>query len=106
MLENVLVIVMAEFGRTPRINGSVGRDHWPNAWSLAMAGTGIKPGVIVGETNPQGTDVKTEPYDIGSMFHTWFKALGIDPEKTEYMNGTQPLPIAHDDMTAVSELLI
>lgn len=106
MLDNVLVLVMAEFGRTPRINGSVGRDHWPNAWSLAMAGSGIRPGVVVGKTNAEGSDVSTEPYDIGALFHTWFKALGIDPHKTEYMNGTQPLPIAHDDMSAISELLI
>ncbi len=105
MLDHVLIIVMAEFGRTPRINGSVGRDHWPNAWSLATAGTGIRPGVVVGETNAQGTDIVTEPHDIGAMFHTWFRALGINPENTQYMNGTQPLPIAHDEMSAVSELL-
>ncbi len=105
MMDNVLVIVMAEFGRTPRINGSVGRDHWPNAWSLATAGAGIRPGVIVGETNAQGTDILTQPYDIGSMFHTWFRALGINPETTHYANGTQPLPIAHDEMTAIQELL-
>jgi hypothetical protein len=105
MLDNVLVIVMAEFGRTPRINGSVGRDHWPNAWSLAMAGCGIVPGAVVGQTNDKGTDIVTEPYDIGHMFHTWFSALGLDSRRLEYMNGTQPLPIAHDDMHAVKELL-
>lgn len=105
MMENVLVIVMAEFGRTPRINGSVGRDHWPNAWSVAMAGCGIKPGVVVGKTNPAGTDVATKPYDIGYMFHTWFTALGINSLTTEYINGTQPLPIAHDDFQPVRELL-
>ena len=105
MIDNVLVIMMAEFGRTPRINGSVGRDHWPNAWSVAMAGCGIKPGVVVGETNAEGTDVKTEPYDIGYMFHTWFSALGIDSKKEEYYNGTQPLPIAHDDFHPLRELL-
>ncbi len=98
MLDHVLILVMAEFGRTPRINGSVGRDHWPNAWSLAMAGTGIRPGVVVGETNAQGTDIVTEAHDIGAMFHTWFRALGINPETTQYMNGTQPLPIAHDEI--------
>lgn len=42
MLDNVLVILMSEFGRTPRINGHLGRDHWPEAWSLAMAGCGLK----------------------------------------------------------------
>ena len=57
MLDNVLVIAMSEFGRTPRINGHVGRDHWPEAWSLAMAGCGMKQGVVVGKTNDQGTCV-------------------------------------------------
>ena len=55
MLDNVLVIAMSEFGRTPRINGHVGRDHWPEAWSLVMAGCGIKKGVVVGKTNDKGT---------------------------------------------------
>ncbi len=105
MMDRVLVIMMAEFGRTPRVNGSVGRDHWPNAWSMAMTGCGVKPGVVVGETNAEGTDVASEPYDIGHMFHTWYRALGIDSATEEYMNGTQPLPIAHDDMSPVQDLL-
>ncbi|MEK6234859.1 MAG: DUF1501 domain-containing protein [Planctomycetales bacterium] len=105
MLDNVLVICMAEFGRTPRINGSIGRDHWNIAWSLAMGGAGIKQGVVVGETNKEGTDVKTEPYDIGQMFHTWYTALGIDSRTAEFHNGGQPLPIAHDDFQPVRELL-
>ncbi|MEO1998791.1 MAG: DUF1501 domain-containing protein [Planctomycetaceae bacterium] len=103
--ERVLVIMMAEFGRTPRVNGSVGRDHWPNAWSLAMTGCGIRGGTVVGQTLADGTDVKTEPYDIGHMFHTWFSAVGLDSVKTHYSNGTQPLPIAHDSMHQVDELL-
>ncbi len=105
LMDRVLVIIMAEFGRTPRINGSLGRDHWPNAWSLAMSGCGVKRGLVVGETLADGTDVKSEPYDIGHMFHTWYSALGIDTHATEYMNGTQPLPLAHDDMDKVPDLL-
>ena len=70
-----------------------------------MTGCGIKPGVVVGKTNPQGSDVATEPYDIGYMFHTWFSALGLDSRNAEYKNGTQPLPIAHDDFHPVKELL-
>ena len=105
MLDNVLVIAMSEFGRTPRINGNIGRDHWPEAWSIAMSGCGIKRGVVVGETNAKGTDVKSEPFDIGHMFHTWFTALGIDPVETKYNNNGQPLPIAHDECAAVKELL-
>lgn len=105
LLDNVLVIAMSEFGRTPRINGHLGRDHWPEAWSIAMAGCGLKKGLVVGETNDNGTYVKSEPYDIGHMFHTWFNALGINSQKTEYNNAGQPLPIAHEDMHPVKELL-
>jgi len=105
MLDNVLVIAMSEFGRTPRINGHIGRDHWPEAWSVAMAGCGLKRGAVIGATNEQGTFVSTEEYDIGHLFHTWFTCLGIDPKKVEYDNGGQPLPLAHEDMHAVKELL-
>lgn len=103
--DRVLVVMMAEFGRTPRINGSMGRDHWPNAWSVMMSGCGIREGVVVGETLVDGTDVKTEPHDIGHMFHTWFSAVGIESSEAEYLNGTQPLPIAHDDMHKIDALL-
>ena len=106
MLDHTLVVAISEFGRTPRINGHVGRDHWPEAWSASMAGCGIRPGVAVGETNAEGTWVKSESHDIGALFHTWFSALGIDPVKTEYDNGGQPLPIAHDGMKAIPELLL
>ena len=105
MLDHVLVIAMSEFGRTPRINGHIGRDHWPEAWSIAMTGTGIKQGAMIGETNEEGTWVTSEPHDIGHFFHTWFNALGIDSEHTEYINDGQPLPIANDDCTPIRELL-
>jgi hypothetical protein len=105
MLDNVLVIAISEFGRTPRINGHMGRDHWPQAWSTVMAGSGIKKGVVVGKTNEKGYAVTTEEHDIGHMFHTWFRALGINPEVTQYDNGGQPLPIAHEGCHAVKELL-
>lgn len=103
--DDTLVIVLSEFGRTPKINGRVGRDHWPECWSLGLGGGGIKPGVVVGKTNDKGTFNVGEEYDIGHVFHTIFKALGIDPAKTEYDNGGQPLPIAHDDYSAIKELL-
>ena len=105
LLDNVLVIAMSEFGRTPRINGHIGRDHWPEAWSLAMTGSNVKRGVAVGATNDQGTFVSTDEHDIGHLFHTWFAALGIDSQEAEYDNAGQPLPIAHDDHHPVSELL-
>jgi uncharacterized protein DUF1501 len=105
MLDNVLVIAMSEFGRTPRINGHVGRDHWPEAWSVAMAGCGLRRGIAVGETNDKGTFVKEDEHDIGALFHTWFSCLGIDSTMVQYDNGGQPLPLAHEGMQAVKELL-
>jgi len=105
LLEHTLVVAMSEFGRTPRINGHIGRDHWPEAWSLAMAGTGLKPGALVGATNDKGTFVKDSGHDIGALFHTWFSALGINSEKVEYNNHGQPLPVAHDEMTPIKEIL-
>ena len=65
----------------------------------------MKHGIVVGETNAEGTWVTSKELDIGHMFHTWFRALGIEPRLTEYDNGGQPLPIAHEECTAVRELL-
>ncbi len=104
-LEHTLVIAMSEFGRTPRVNGHVGRDHWPEAWSIAMAGCGLKAGCVVGATNDNGSFVKDNGHDIGAVFHTWFHALGIDSKKVEYENNGQPLPLAHDDMGPIREAL-
>lgn len=105
LLEHTLVICLSEFGRTPRINGHVGRDHFPEAWSLAMSGCGIHQGAVVGATNDKGTFVKDAGYDIGALFHTWYRALGIDPGKVEFDNAGQPLPIAHEEMQAIKEAL-
>ena len=105
MLDNVLVIAMSEFGRTPRINSHVGRDHWPEAWSVVMGGAGIRRGQVVGKTNALGTFVDSQEYDIGHLFHTWFRALGVPPDMMEYDNNGQPLPVAHDDCSPIDELL-
>ena len=105
LLDNVLVLLMSEFGRTPKINQRLGRDHWPEAWSLCMAGCGLKRGLVLGETTPNGAWVDGTEYDIGHIFHTVFEAMDIDPVATEYHNNDQPLPIAHDDCGAIQELL-
>ena len=104
-LENTLVVAMSEFGRTPRINGHVGRDHWPEAWSVVMAGCGLRKGAVVGKTNDKGTFITGDEYDVGHLFHTWFRALGLDAESLEYDNGGQPLPVANEDTHPIKELL-
>ena len=105
MLDNVLVVLMSEFGRTPKINTRLGRDHWPEAWSLILAGCGIKRGVVVGKTTANGAFCEGAEYDCGHLFHTIFQAVGIDATKTEYVNNGQPLPIAHEEHAKISEVL-
>src|SRR5207247_2242252 len=79
LLERTLVIAMGEFGRTPWINQARGRDHYPNAWSLMLAGCGIKRGVVVGATDDDGVEVAEKPFNEKNLFATIFTALGIDP---------------------------
>lgn len=79
LAENTLVVVMGEFGRTPWINVKRGRDHYPNAWSLAMAGCGIQPGAVVGATDRLGVDVTERVVNEKNLFATIYQALGIDP---------------------------
>lgn len=105
LLDNVLVLLMSEFGRTPKINQRLGRDHWPEAWSLAMAGCGLNRGIVLGKTTPNGAWVDDQEYDIGHIFHTVFRAVDVDPATRQYQNNGQPLPIAHDDCEPIKELL-
>ena len=105
MLDNVLVIAMSEFGRTPRINSHVGRDHWPEAWSVVMGGVGLRRGHVVGKTNEDGTFATGEEYDIGHLFHTWFRALGVPGNMMQYDNDGQPLPVANDECGPIEALL-
>ncbi len=105
MLDNVLVIAMSEFGRTPKINSHVGRDHWPEAWSVVMGGAGIRSGHVVGKTNQLGTFIDGQQYDIGHLFHTWFRALEIPQGMMEYDNNGQPLPVANEECSPIKELL-
>lgn len=104
MLESTLVVVMAEFGRTPKINERYGRDHWSRAWSVALAGCGVKGGAVVGKTNANGTAVTDREVNGGHLFHTYFRALGADPTKNFYPKD-RPVPIADPKASAITELL-
>jgi uncharacterized protein (DUF1501 family) len=86
---------MGEFGRTPRINGGAGRDHWARAWSTVVGGSGIKGGIAVGETNSDGTMVETEPYTSQDLMASVCKALGISLETTFTSRSGRPMKIAN-----------
>jgi len=104
MLESTLVVVMSEFGRTPRINRNYGRDHWSKAWSVVLGGCGVKPGAVVGKTNANGTAVVEREVNGGHLFHTYYRALGLDPKKKLYDN-QRPIPMADPKASAIQEVL-
>jgi uncharacterized protein (DUF1501 family) len=104
MLESTLVIVMSEFGRTPKINVRYGRDHWSKAWSIALAGCGIKGGALVGKTNANGTAVTDREVNAAHLFHTYFRAVGLNPNKSHYVE-KRPIPMADPKASAIQEIL-
>jgi uncharacterized protein (DUF1501 family) len=85
LLDSTLVVVTGEFGRTPEINAMGGRDHWPNAFSLVMAGAGITGGRVLGESDAQAMFVKDHPVEVPDLVATIYRKLGINYEK-EYMS--------------------
>jgi uncharacterized protein (DUF1501 family) len=93
LLEKTLVVWTGEIGRTPSINNRAGRDHYVRAWSTALAGCGIKGGVMYGETDQDGVEVKDSPVSEGDFFATIYHALSIDP-KIENLAGVRPVPLA------------
>ena len=80
MWQNTVVIWMGEFGRTPRINQNNGRDHWARCWSVVIGGGAIKGGQAYGATDADGMDVARDRCNIGDVFSTIYKGLGIDPD--------------------------
>lgn len=93
MLENTLVIWMGEFGRMPHINLTGGRDHFPSAFNLALAGSGVKGGQIIGATDKLGSAVAERPVTVPDLFCTFCQILGIDARKENQSNVGRPIPI-------------
>jgi uncharacterized protein (DUF1501 family) len=104
LLASTLVLVLSEFGRTPKINRNFGRDHWSRAWSVALAGCGVKGGTVVGKTNANGTAVTDRQVHGGHLFHTYLRALGLNPEKNFYVN-QRPIPMADPKASEIEEVL-
>ena len=105
MLDKALVIAMGEFGRSPWMNAAHGRDHYPGAWSLAMAGCGIKPGVVVGATDADGYLPVANPLNEKNLFATIFKALGIDPYAEYDLPNLPTFHRVEDNAPPIAEIL-
>jgi uncharacterized protein (DUF1501 family) len=95
MLDSTLVLVTTEFGRSPKVNGTGGRDHYPKVFSIVMAGGGIKRGSVHGGTDPTGSEPEEDPLTVPDYAATIYHLLGIDWEKT-LMAGARPVKIIKD----------
>ncbi len=104
MLDSTLVVAFGEFGRTPGINPSLGRDHFANAWSAALFGSGIAKGAVYGKTDEDGNNVIEGKADAGALFATILSAIGIDPDK-EYHVGSRPIPLVNPGVYAIDDIL-
>lgn len=95
LLDETLVCLVTEFGRTPKLNKHQGRDHWPDAYSIVFAGAGIPGGQIIGETDRQGAYVQANPHAPEDYAATVYEFLGIDREKPVYTPEKRPMFLAH-----------
>jgi uncharacterized protein (DUF1501 family) len=105
MLANTLVVWMGEFGRTPIINGTSGRDHFPNAWSTVLAGAGVKGGRAVGKTSKDGLSVAERPVSVADFLATVFTAVGVDPTKENQTWEGRPISLVAKGGKPIEELV-
>ena len=102
--DDILLVITGEFGRTPRINGSAGRDHWAPLSTLALAGGGLKMGQVVGESTAKAEVPKSTPITPQNLMATVFHVLGI-PMDLQYRDPTgRPVPML-DGANPIAELV-
>jgi uncharacterized protein (DUF1501 family) len=104
MLDDVVLVWMGEFGRTPRINQDTGRDHWATSWSVMIGGGGLTGGIAVGETNEDGTAVIGKSYQPGDIWATVAHALGIPLDRVHTSKRGRPMRLANGGMP-IKELI-
>ncbi|MEY4087793.1 MAG: hypothetical protein RJB55_64 [Verrucomicrobiota bacterium] len=96
LLDSTLVVVSTEFGRTPKINGTAGRDHWPKVFSVALAGGGVKRGFVHGASDGTGAEPDSDPMGVEDFAATVFHQIGIDPARQIMTPGGRPQYIVKD----------
>jgi len=102
MLDTTLVAWMGEFGRTPRINPRAGRDHYPKAFNVALAGGGIRGGQVIGRVDASGAEVEDRPVTVPDLFQSFCRSLGVNPN-IEHTANNRPIKIV-DKGSPVAEL--
>ncbi|MAG94114.1 MAG: hypothetical protein CMJ48_10230 [Planctomycetaceae bacterium] len=104
MLDDVVLVWMGEFGRTPRINANTGRDHWARSWSVMIGGGGLQGGIAVGATDANGTTVVDRSYLPGDIWATVSHALGVSTKIVHTSKRGRPMKIANGG-TPIRELI-
>jgi uncharacterized protein (DUF1501 family) len=104
LLDSTLVIVSSEFGRTPKINGTAGRDHWPKVFSVVLAGGGIKKGHIYGSSDATASEPESDPLSVEDLATTLYNQLGINADKELMAPGNRPIEIC-DGGKVVKDLI-
>ena len=105
MLDETLVVVMGEFGRTPKINTRGGRDHWPNVFSVALAGGGIRGGQVIGSSDALGEYPKDQPTTPSDLAATIYTLLGIDPAHELHTGDGRPVRVSPDGSKVIRDLI-
>jgi hypothetical protein len=96
LLDSTLIMVSSEFGRTPKINATAGRDHWPKVFSIVLAGGGIKKGFAHGTSDPTASEPEDDPLTVEDMAATVYHCLGINHEKKLMAPGNRPIDIVRE----------
>ena len=102
LLNDTLVVAVGEFGRTPRINHTGGRDHWPHVWSGLVAGGGVAGGQVIGASDRYGTEPVDRPVHLAELTATMYRSLGFDPAMPVPVNPQTPVPLV--EHASVAEL--
>ncbi|HEY1064533.1 MAG TPA: DUF1501 domain-containing protein, partial [Pirellulales bacterium] len=105
LLDSTLIVCMGEFGRTPKINGNTGRDHYAPAWSAVLAGGGVNGGQIVGKTTADGMQVEDRKVSVPDVIATTCALVGLDPKKQNLSNVSRPIRLADPDAQVIGELV-
>ncbi len=106
LLDSTLIVWMGEFGRTPKINGQQGRDHWATSWSTVLAGGGVKGGSVVGKTSADGMSVTERPIAVPDLLATVGLALGIDIRAQNKSNVDRPIRFVDPKAEPVKEIVV
>ena len=93
LLDSTLVWVTSEFGRTPKINAVAGRDHWARVFSIAMAGGGLKPGAVYGDSDATSSDPSVNAVPLANLHATIYHQIGINSDKELMAAGQRPIEI-------------